>query len=211
VFRTFIHATAILAIVLPLGAQAQSIKAGTYLGLQYGHDNIGGEFDDTIVLASSTEVIDVPRVKAGGGAGLVLGYRTAGGGGFEFGWHRSSHRTSSVALGASDATFEAFDIDGKLGFAGDGALRVWALFGVGIVTMTVERSRLVGSSRLDARYRGASLNFGLGGAYYVTPQLGLTLDVFWRQTRFNTVQGTEIDGGLKAQGAAARVATIWTF
>jgi hypothetical protein len=35
--------------------------------------------------------------------------------------------------------------------------------------------------------------------------------VFWRQTRFNTVQGTEIDGGLKAQGAAARVATIWTF
>jgi opacity protein-like surface antigen len=200
-----------LLFALPLAAQAQAVKPGAYMGLQYGFDNVGGEFNDTITLATSSEAIDVPRVKGGGGAGVLIGWRTGGGGGFELGWHRSSHGTSSVAFGFGNASFEAVDLDGKYGLYNEGPVRLWGRLGIGFLQMTVDGSRSVAGSRSDARYKGSSINLGVGGAYDITPQWGLMLDLFWRGSRFGTVQGRDIDGGLKAEGVAWRLATTWMF
>ncbi|MCW5635370.1 MAG: hypothetical protein KIT17_18680 [Rubrivivax sp.] len=203
-----------LGLALPTLVLAQgdgNVHTGGYLGVLYGHNAVGGEFDDTVVLRGANEVIDVPRMNAGGGAGLLWGIRTSGGGGFEIGWHRSRHRTTSVLLGDSRATLSFLDFDGKWGLYREGPVRAWLLFGFGFPKLVVERSRITGAGRSDASYSGYSLNLGAGVAYYPLPRLGLTFDLLWRRTEFTSVQGEAIDEGLKGPGRALRFATTWAY
>lgn len=195
----------------PAWAQGSAVREGAYVGLQYGYDKIGGEFDDTVVLRGQSEVIDVPRVKPGGGAGLVWGYRTSAGGGLEFGWHRSRHRTTSILLGDSTASLSIFDIDARWGLYNRDSVRAWVLFGLALPRMTIERSRVSAAARGDASYSGYGLNLGVGAAYHPTAAIGLTLDLFWRRMNFSTVQGTSIDGGLDGSGLAWRINTVWSY
>lgn len=200
-----------VAMAAPTATWAQGVKAGPYIGLQYGHNQMGGELDDTLVLTGPGEVIDVPRVKAGGGAGIVWGFRTAGGGGGEIGWHQSRHRTTSILLGESRASLSVLDFDARYGLYNKDPMRAWVLFGFALQRMTIERSRVTNTARTDATYNGYGFNLGVGGAVHPTDAFGVTLDIFWRRRTFTSVQGTSIDGDLDGSGPALRLGVVWSY
>ena len=189
---------------------APTVKTGTYVGILYGQNSVGGEFDDTLVLTGPSSVFDVPRVQSGSGAGLILGFRSAGAA-FEISYQKSNHDTTSILLGRSQAQYRNLDLDFKFDFLAKESIRPFGLFGIGFPRLTIKGSKFDGASFSDATYSGLGLNFGLGAAYYMFPQWAVSATVLYRLTRFSTVDGVAIDGALKGPGMAYKLATTYTF
>jgi hypothetical protein len=199
---------AILAAGLAFGAVAATDglagEAQTFLEVGRARFDIGGEFDDSIVLGTSEQVINVPELVESEGMHFAFG---AGGthGGFSFSYFTANPETKSV-LGATDARLHLYGMEFYvLPFLTPGrAVRVAPLLRCGgaLTSLTIEDSATDGVRVVDANYKGLDGCVGAG----VLVRLGhfgqmiVELDRHWAS--YATVQGIgdriDIDGNLSA-------------
>lgn len=99
-----------LIVVCPTRAEEfGGVKDGYYLGAMFVYNQMGGDFDDSIIFESKDEadldLFNVPDVDDGAGFGLCLGRRVDRLS-FEIGYQSTFHDTSTMIpeIGKADAT-----------------------------------------------------------------------------------------------------------
>lgn len=171
-----------LCVVLwSLGAASTSLAAGGGMyrgfGLLVPRTSVEGEFNDTILLSSSTAVVDVPSVSdftEFGVSWMAHELPSSGlGGGVELGFFRGT--TSAPGLlappGGYDSSHWNVYLDLVPGFwvplgPGEGSpvgLALAGRAGVGFEHLKIDESATKGAGLLDASYRGFRFRYG-GGA-----------------------------------------------
>ncbi len=197
-----ILAVALAVAVAPAGSRAEPPR--TFVEVGRARFDIDGEFDDSIVLGTSEQVINVPELVESDGYHFAFG-GAGGHGGFSFSYFTAKHGTRSV-LGSTDASLHLYGMEFYvLPFRTPGrAVRVAPLLRCGgaLASLTVEDSATDGVRIVDANYKGLDGCLGAG----VLVQLGrfgqviVELDRHWAS--FATVQGIgdriDIDGNLSA-------------
>ena len=195
-----------LAVALAFGAvvttDSRAESPRTFLEVGRARFDIGGEFDDSIILGTSEQVINVPEIVESEGMHFAFG---AGGtkGGFSFSYFTARPETRSV-LGATDARLHLYGLEFYvLPYMTPGsAVRVAPLLRCGgaLASLTIEDSATDGVSVVDANYKGLDGSLGAG----VLVRLGrigqviVEVDRHWAS--YATVEGIgdriDIDGNL---------------
>lgn len=185
-------------------------KDGMYVRGFLINNSIGGDFNDTIYLNNGSLAVDVPKIEDGSGWGVAWGGRRSGkyfGGGVEFSYSRSTHETSSVLLGPSEAAFNALDLTLLMDVKTIYGLRPYGSIGCGANWLTLEN----GSTDGDATFSGYSFFYGVGLEYFVTPNWCLNAGIGHRATTFTTVEGISIIDDLDASGATSNIGVSYIF
>lgn len=182
-------AAVLLATVL-FGFAPSPATAQGYIEVSRQRQDIDAEFDDSIVLSSSTVAINVPALQEADGLGFAFGGwgRKAG---IAFTYVRTDPRATSV-LGDTVAHHRAYGLEfGLTPWMGDGALAISPLFkfGLAYTTLGLPGQGVEGTEVFDAHFKGIGVVVGAGGMLYLTSALHVTLDYTRRYLSFNSVSG----------------------
>lgn len=203
-FRRFLVLAAALATTALAVADGRAEPPRTFLEVGRARFDVDGEFDDTIILSTSEQVINVPELVES--EGLHFAFGAAGvHGGFSLSYFTANPETRSV-LGATDARLHLYGMEFYLTpFLTPGsALRVGPLLRCGgaLASLTIEDSATDGVEVVDANYKGldGSLGVGLLARIGRIGQVIVEVDRHWAS--FATVEGVgdriDIDGNLSA-------------
>lgn len=198
--------TAILLLTcLPVTGEAQHTTSTMYTFVEIGYSSfdIDGEFDDTVVLESAVEVINVPAVERAGGIGVAFGAvgpKSA----FSLFYFRANPKTSSV-IEDYDSRFRLLGADLLImPMRKTGTEIITPLVGgsVSLPSFTIESSATAGVSWQDATYTGLASSLGAGLLVQAGRIGHLTVEYRRRWLRFKNVEATddkiEIEDGLSA-------------
>ena len=183
----------VVAVLLSASAMAQDSGSDGRLfgGIGWARFDLNGDFDDSIILGSSEQIVNVPAVLEADGVNFSLGV-AKNRGGFSFFHFRSSPQTVSM-LGDQDSRLRLYGLDGYwLPLARkDRAARLTPIIrgGAALVSFTIENSATDGVRLDDANFRGFDLSLG-GGLQLALGKRGhLTAEIEKRVMMFTTVDG----------------------
>jgi hypothetical protein len=174
-----------------ISAQSGDLASGRgiYLAGSGCYSTLGGGFDGQSVYSvdSGTEILVVPRINAGFGAGGLLGYRGANWAYEAGGYYKAAG--SSWAGSPFDTSTLGFTFDVQwLPFTSTN-LQPYLAAGVGISTLTVNNGSTYGMQVGDALYYLGGFRAGLGLEVWVTRQFFVRLQGTYRIDRVVSIQG----------------------
>ncbi len=184
----------ILGLVLASTAIAgvHSNEGDVFIDVSWGRFDLDGEFDDSLILSTSTQVINVPEVLEADGYNFAIG-RAFDTGGVSFFYFTAQPQTVSV-LGDEDSRFHLYGMDGyALPFSNDRKTQLINPLirgSMSMVSLGIDNSATNGSTLADATFKGIAAALGIG----VLVQLGstghITAEIDRRWMSFSTVTGT---------------------
>lgn len=178
-------------------------KEGLYVGPTLPYNTISGDFDGNTLLASTTEIIAVPKVESGFGFGALLGVRFKKGA-LELSYLRSEHDATWLG-GKGTVAYNIVDIDFKIYPSVDSPIQPYLLLGMGFPWLVVHDGSASGTAVGDATLTGIGLNIGGGLSYYLHPTICVNGGVIYRWINYSTAKvvmgvSREIEGGLGGSG-----------
>jgi hypothetical protein len=192
---------------------ASSVISGytPFVEITYGSFDIGGEFNDSLILSTQGEVINVPEVQRACGFGIAAGWLAeAGRGGFSAFYFRANPPTTSV-IQDHDSHFKIWGLDlfAAIRPQGTEVIAPMVSFGFSFPSLKIDESATDGVSVEDANYDGYAYSVG-GGAHLHIGRLGhITLEYRHRWMRFTGVEATQdrikIDGNLNATAGFLKI------
>jgi len=202
---------AVIALFAALSASqisAQSPDLPYARGIYFagsGHiSSVGGGFDGRTAFDAGGEILVVPRLETGFGAGGILGYRGANWGYEAGGFYKANN--GSFAGSAFDTSTAGFTFDIEwLPFART-ILQPYLAAGVGISTLTVKDGSSDGALVGDALYYVGGFRAGLGIEVCVTKQFFIRAQGLYKIERVASIQGVsdrrriDLDHTLNADG-----------
>ena len=199
------------------GPQAQDVDVqdGTYIGIGVIFTAIGGDFDGQRFFYDSSEAIVVPKIDAGAGFDVVLGYKS-GYWGFELFFNYAG---SDAKFGARDIKVHRlqYGLGGRLYPLPEAQLQPFVSVGFGAEYLLAENASVDASSNLgDATYTGVDFRIGGGLAYYLTPRLALNCKFEYVYAIFSDAEGIKgekkpLDPSLKASSLLAGLSLTYAF
>jgi hypothetical protein len=147
-------------------------KPGFYLGASVTGTGMGGDLDGDSALIGPWAVL-LPDVDAAVGFNVAAGFR-APADAFELSYDHSNHSGSFQSM-PLDSTFNAVNFDWKHYFQIDEKLQPYTLLGMNFPWLDIHDGAFRGSAVGDATLYGIGMNLGGGAAYYLTPQLSVSL------------------------------------
>ncbi len=118
----------------------------------------------------------------------ILGYR-ARQASLELSYERSQHDGSFAGQVPMDATFQAFNVDGRYFFLPTKRVQPHVLFGGSLPFLDVENGGFLDPDLGDAHFRGYGINTEAGVTVYPTQQLGISAGYSYRVIWFDRVTG----------------------
>jgi hypothetical protein len=201
----------LLCAVADSRAQGHRDEGRLFFEIGMARFDIGGEFDDSILLSTSTERINVPAVLETDGYHLGVG-RSFNTGGLSFYYFRANPETQSV-LGDEDARYTQIGMDGyllplaKRGMAP--TITPLLRAGMSFTWLTVENSAASASRIDDASFQGIDGALGVG-VFAPLGKVGHVIgevDKHWM--RYGSVSGVgdriDIEDGLSSSAVFYKV------
>jgi hypothetical protein len=186
-------------------------KDGGYIGGSYVFNNVEGDFNDTKVYSSETEVDDIPDLMNGSGFGVFAGGRH-GRFAFELGYQRVSHDKNSSLLGPGKAKWHVINTDFKTYFLTSHKFQPFFQIGMAFPWLNIEDSEVYsGGLRKLTVAGGIGLNLGGGLAYYINPKWCVSGTGLYRVSRFARSGGDTIDPKLSSNGFTYSINFAHTF
>lgn len=186
----------LFATTSSLAQQPDAKSEKLFLGLGWTRCDLGGKFDDSTLLSTSSEIINVPEVVAGSGLNFALGlaWKNAG---YSFYYGRSNPRAVSV-LGDSKSRLRFYGMDGYvLPFASKRSTPVVSPLlrgSMSLVTLSIDNMATDGYTLADASFHGIDGALGIGVLIPVRKPGGVLgqviVEIDQRWMMFTTVQGT---------------------
>ncbi len=198
------------------------VKNGVYVGAMFVNNSTSGDFDDSIYYTTDEMLYNVPGMDDGKGFDIVLGTRMNRFS-FEVGYQKTNHDVKSVlndvlyeAYGVNilgdKATYNAVDFDFKFDLIANSQLRPYALMGFGLTWITVEDNALnLYDEQEDETFRGYCWNLGAGVAYYLQPQIAVTIGLKYRWNIYGRVESDDLDENLKENILSTSIGMAVTF
>jgi hypothetical protein len=174
--------------------------------------DIGGEFDDTIVLDTGSSIINIPEIQRAGGVVFAVGsFELEGSGAFggSFFFAHSNPATVSV-LNDADSQFRLYGLNfiyltswkNHLDFF----VTPFVLGSISLTTLSIEDSMYGADGSIqDVGYKGYSYSFGGGLLFQLGSNIGITVDYQQRWTKLVNANSIKIEGGLKAHAGYLKV------
>jgi hypothetical protein len=175
-----------------------------YAGGLCAYATVLGEFTGDLYLSDGYQLLTVPEVGGGWGAGGLVGYR-----------HRRVSIDASYARSAHSGTWnDTIELESRLEVFGLSVrifrvrllfLEPFALLGCSGVTLTVFDGSTDGSTTCDETFWGLGLNAGGGISLSLGNRVSVIAQAIYRWDRFNTVDdfygaNVTITDGLDASG-----------
>jgi len=192
--RTITFVGCLIALAVSgVSAQIHDKEGDSYLELGWARFDIDGEFDDSLLLSTSTQMVNVPEVLEAEGMHFAFG-NAWNQGGVSFFYFTANPKTRSV-LGDQDGRLHLYGMDAYgLPFAKktkSPLINPLVRCGVSLISLGIDDSATDGNSLADATFRGVAGMLGIG----VLLQLGQTghivAEVDRRWMTFATVTGTD--------------------
>lgn len=201
----------LLCAVADSRAQGQRDEGRLFFEIGLARFDVGGEFDDSILLSTLTERINVPAVLEADGYHLGVG-RSFHTGGLSFYYFRANPETESV-LGDEDARYTQIGMDGYLlplvrqGVAP--AITPLLRAGMSFTWLTVENSAVSAGRIEDASFQGIDGALGVG-VFAPLGKVGHVIgEVDHHWMRYGAVSGVidriEIEDGLSSSAVFYKV------
>lgn len=175
------------------GASSPEAKEGWYIGLDYVHTAIDGDFDGRKYYTSGIDTILVPDIDPGNGFGLRVGYVLPTNFSIEVGLTHTKHDATWLFF-PLDVEHNELSVDIKYSFGGDESkLRPYLRGGLSAHNLNVERGTNLTST---AELSGAGLNLGGGVDYYITPKLSFDTALTMKFVKYDEAEGGSSEGEL---------------
>lgn len=209
----------LLTAVTPASAVQRRAKIsdrGFYLGFYVPFNSVNGDFEDDSYLEYSLLKlrIYIPDIDAGMGFGFAGGIKFSQAA-LELNYLRSSH-DATVADYPRDATLNMINIDLKYHFIPRSSTQPYALIGLCIPWMDVDRAATSATGDVvgDARYGGYGLNIGGGVTMHLNDRLALTGGAVYRWIGFNSFEGiygdeVDWDSSLDGSGLSFQLGVVF--
>ncbi|MEW5925326.1 MAG: outer membrane beta-barrel protein, partial [Candidatus Zixiibacteriota bacterium] len=164
-----------------------------YLGGGFAYNSIGGDFNGDHLLSGHSETILIPEINPGIGFGLTAGYSTKMSPLFYFGIEAAFSLTSQdydfdILDEHNDVTAMFFDFNVKAIY-GPQMIQPYLLPGVSAPYIKLKDAAANDYFLEDARFTGLGLNFGAGMDLYISPRVFFDINMMYRLTRLNEVEG----------------------
>lgn len=160
---------------------------GTYIGLTFLYNSIGGDFNGEDYFDSGQELLFIPKVKSNYGFGVSVGRRVPFnknlGLASELGYYRSTHDYTLLEVEGGEAIFNMLTLNARLYFSANKAIQpfinsevAWAwLIAKDCSITTIEPIRTG-----NASFSGLVLGVGGGIAYYIHPKVSIDAGIIFR-------------------------------
>ena len=182
-----------IVLVLAGVAEAQPHSDIGDLYLEFGMNkfDIDGEFDDSLVLTTSSQLVNVPEVLETSGYSIAVG-RAWNQGGLSFFYLFGNPETRSV-LGDSDGRYHLYGMDVYgLPFTkknNNNKISPLVRGSISLVSLGIDDSATDGMSVVPATFRGFAAAIGIGALVQLGSNFHFTAEVDRRWMSFNTVEG----------------------
>lgn len=155
----------------------------------------------------------LPELDPGLGWGFAVGYRGKENS-VQFTYTTSEHDDDFLGTSLEDE-IQTYSLDFKHYFNVENSLQPYVLIGVTVPRIRIEQGAGNGGAVSDAVYQGLGANLGGGAALYLTPQLALFGEAFYRWAYIEDVRGLgttrDIESRLDGSGFGARGGISFTF
>lgn len=160
---------------------------GTYIGLTFLYNSIGGHFNGEDYFDSGQELLFIPKVKSNYGFGVSVGKRVPFNKNLgmvsELGYYRSTHDYTLLEVEGGEAIFNMLTLKPRLYFSANKAIQpfingelAWAwLIAKDCSITTIEPIRTG-----NASFSGLVLGVGGGIAYYIHPKVSIDAGIIFR-------------------------------
>lgn len=161
---------------------------GTYIGLTFLYNSIGGNFNGDDYFDSGQELLFIPKVKSHYGFGVLVGIRVPYNNknrafASELGYYRSTHDYTLFEVEAGGAIFNMLTLNARLYFSANKAIQPFIngeiayswLIAKDCSITTIEPIRTG-----NASYPGLLLGVGGGIAYYIHPKVSIDAGIIFR-------------------------------
>lgn len=200
------------AVFVGPGYGPLAAKPGFYFGAALTGTGMGGDLDGDGALFGPAVVL-LPDVDPGIGFNVAVGFRGPEDA-FELSYDYSDNPGSFQGM-PLDSTFNAVNFDWKHFFRIYDRLQPYTLFGMNIPWLDIHDGAHRGSTVGDATLYGIGMNLGGGAAYYLTPQLSVSLQGVFRLIEYFEVSALGYSGSLDSAvfspGWKFSLGTAFTF
>jgi hypothetical protein len=210
-----------LLIAVPASAQTRRgfAREGMYVGLATLPDFTldGRTFDGTTVYqeVDGDEIGILPRLDSQRMFRGVVGFR-ARPFALEFSYERTHHQGTFLDT-TGEATFNAFNVDGRVFFLTSGRFQPHLVVGLALPWLTVVDGSSDGTGAVgDGRWRGPGLNTEAGVTIFPHPRIGVSIGYTFRLIGFRRATGVsgevfELDPPFKETSGSPVVLGFFTF
>ncbi len=188
-----VRAICITAGLLMLASSPAVAAEGWYIGVDYVHTVIDGDFDGTNTYVSGTDTILIPDIDPGNGLGLRIGYALPTNFSFELGLTSTKHDAAWIGF-PLDVEHNELSIDMKYSFGGDESkMRPYLRGGVSAHHLEMNRGA---NGVTTAELSGAGLNLGGGVDYHFTQKLSFDTALTLKLVEYDDAKAGSTDGEL---------------
>ncbi len=212
-----------LLFVLAAGflvCSARPLCAAAYIGAGWARQEIGGEFDDTLVLVGVDAIYDIPTIDPGDGLRFVFGFGRESAG-VEFSYTTSDHKApGDLNPSGYDAEYHVYDVHlvGRVKLLKSltrERARLYFRLGFAVTSLAINGSAYdLTATPFDPVYHGSG--FALGSGFEFKLPLGLTpyAEVDYRWIGYGSVsargQDIDIDDKVSGKGPSFYLGVTWS-
>ena len=188
----------LFALAAPLHAQTTTQpaypKVGGFAGVtfvpSFTFDGETFDGESAYQRVDGEELVFLPKLDKQPMIRGILGYR-ARQASLELSYERTQHDGTFAGEVPMDATFQAFNVDGRFFFMPTRRIQPHVLLGGSLPFLDIENGSVLDEEVGDARFRGYGLNTEIGATVYPTQRFGISVGYSYRMIWFDRATGVQ--------------------